>query len=163
MAALKKTNAMRMLEKNHVEYGIVTYDLGDAEFSGEAVGDVLKDIPADGIFKTLTAKSDKGGFFVFVIPITAELDLKKAAASAGEKRVELLAVKDLLKTTGYMRGEVSPVGMKKQYPTYVDTSAMEKEKILVSAGKKGCSVSVRPAELVDMLDGAFAELVRTSD
>lgn len=107
-----KTNAMRMLETTGIVYTPVFYDLGKEEFSGLAVSR-LTGIPPEQSFKSLTAKGAKRGYLVFVIPVDAELDLKKAAAAAGDKSVEMLYLKDLQSVTGYQRGEVSPLGMKK--------------------------------------------------
>ena len=153
-----KTNAMRILEQHHIDFEAVYYDLGDEEFSGEAVAAALN-IPAEQSFKTLTTRCQKSGIVVFVVPVNAELDLKKAAAAISDKKVELLAVKELLSVTGYMRGEVSPVGMKKSYPTYINESAKAFDTIYISGGKKGVNLVVSPAKVADFLHARFADIV----
>lgn len=154
----QKTNAMRILEQNKITYKPMYYDLANAEFSGEAVSALLG-TPEEQGFKTLTAKGASGAVLVFVVPVSGELNLKKAAKAAGEKKVELLPVKELLATTGYTRGEVSPIGMKKLYPTFIDSSALNFEEIGVSAGKKGASLMAAPQSLADVAQAVFAELV----
>ncbi|MDL2259026.1 Cys-tRNA(Pro) deacylase [Eubacteriales bacterium OttesenSCG-928-K08] len=157
MAKPAKTNAMRMLERAKIAYEPVYYDLGDEEFSGEAVS-ALTGIPEKQSFKTLCANGDKQGLLVFVVPVSNELDLKAAASAAGEKRVEMLPTKNLVALTGYQRGCVSPLGMKKQYPTFIDESAAGFDKIAVSAGAKGASLLVNPSELAAHLGAAFAKI-----
>lgn len=153
----QKTNAMRILEQHEVAYEPVFYDLKGQEFSGEAVA-ALTGIPPEQSFKTLTAKGSKNGIFVFVVPVGSVLDLKKAAAAAKEKKVELLAVKELVAATGYMRGEVSPLGMKKQYPVLIDDTALSYAWIVVSAGKKGASVKLEPQALARVAAARFVSL-----
>lgn len=154
-----KTNVMRIFERAQVPYEPLFYDLGKQEFSGAAVA-ALTGVPAEQMYKTLTAAGRKTGFLVFIIPVSDELDLKKAAQAAGEKSVELVPVKDLLKITGYMRGEVSPVGMKKQYPSFLHKGAAQWDKIAISAGKKGCSLWTSPSDLVKLLGGSMADLLQ---
>ncbi len=151
---MTKTNAMRLLEKGGVPYRAVEYDLDGAEFSGEAVARLLG-VPAGQVFKTLTARGGRLGVLVFVVPAGAELDLKRAAAAAGDKRVELLPVRELLPVTGYVRGEVSPLGMRRKYPAFIDSSALEWGEILVSAGRGGCSLAVEPRGLARLLQARF--------
>ena len=152
-----KTNVMRLLDKEKIIYTPVYYDLGDIEFSGQAVSE-LTNIPEEQCFKTLCAINQKGAVFIFVIPVNKELDLKMAATASGNKSIELLPLKDLLKTTGYNRGEVSPVGMKKTYPTYIDKSAENFDNISCSAGKKGASVQLSPYDLCRYISAGFAPL-----
>ena len=152
-----KTNAMRQLDKAGIAYEAVEYDLGDEEFSGEAVCR-LTGIPAERSFKTLCA-SGSSGVCVFVVPVDSVLDLKKAAAAAGEKRVELLHVKDLVRLTGYERGGVSPVGMKKQYPTFFEETAQLYDIIGISAGIKGCTILVAPDAVTAFVSASYAPLV----
>lgn len=154
-----KTNVLRILEREKIEYSPVYYDLGGREFSGEAVAELTGLSPRRS-FKTLTARGQKRGVLVFVIPVDGELDLKKAAVAAGDKRVEMLHQKELLQITGYERGEVSPVGMKKQFPTFIDTAANDFDTIAVSAGKKGCSVLLAPSALTALLSAEICDLVR---
>ena len=154
-----KTNAMRMLERAGIPYTPVYYDMGEEEFSGEAVSR-LTGINTEQSFKTLCARGDRRGILVFVIPVAGELDLKAAAAAAGDKRVELTHVNELLALTGYVRGGVSPVGMKKQYPTYFDETALLFDAIAISAGQKGCTLLVEPGALIDYLGAETAALIR---
>lgn len=158
MAPNAKTNAMRMLEKAKIPYEPVYYDLGSTAFSGEAVAALTGIAPARS-FKTLCAKGDKTGVLVFVVPVSGELQLKAAAKAAGDKKVELVQSGELLGLTGYVRGCVSPIGMKKQYPAFLDASARGFETIAVSAGAKGASLLVNPEALAGYLRAAFAELV----
>lgn len=153
-----KTNAMRILEKNNIPYTPLYYNLGKEVFSGVKVAEILNK-PVEQSFKTLTLKGTKQPYLVFVIPVNCELDLKKAARAAGEKRVELVAVKDLLAITGYMRGEVSPIGMKKQFPTVLHNSAQAYKSIYISGGKKGCSMACNPQEIAGFLSAQFADII----
>ena len=153
-----KTNAMRILEQNKISFEAVYYDLGEVEFSGEAVAEALN-IPPERSFKTLTTRCPKSGIVVFVIPVNAELHLKKAAAAIQDKSVEMLSVKELLPVTGYMRGEVTSVGMKKNYPVLIDDSAEAFETIYISGGKKGVSLSIAPDQLAGFLRARFANLI----
>ena len=154
-----KTNAMRMLERAGVPYTPVYYDLGEETFSGEAVS-ALTGIPPEQSFKTLCARGERKGVMVFVIPVSGELDVKAAASAAGDKRIELIHVKDLLGLTGYVRGGVSPVGMKKQYPTYIEETALRFDRIAISGGQKGCTVLVSPQQLLTLLGASAARLLR---
>ena len=154
-----KTNAMRMLDRAKIPYEPVFYDLGDAEFSGELVSELTGIDPACS-FKTLCTRGEKRGILIFVVPVAAELDLKAAAAAAGDKRVELVPTKEVLGLTGYVRGGVSPVGMKKQYPTFIDSTAELFETIAISGGQKGCSLLVEPAALAGFVGAAFCDLTR---
>ncbi len=155
----QKTNGMRILENHKIEYRPIYYDLGEVEFSGMAVSKATG-IPAGQCYKTLTAKGQKKGFLVFVIPVDAELDLKKAALAAEDKNVEMLHQKDLLSVTGYQRGEVSPLGMKKDYPVYLDETMILYDEVAISAGKKGVSVLVDPEKLSTLFGTMFADLTR---
>ncbi|MBQ3181567.1 MAG: aminoacyl-tRNA deacylase, partial [Clostridia bacterium] len=114
-----KTNAMRMLDRAKISYEPLFYEVNENDLSGTHVADSVG-LPYSQVFKTLVAKGDKGGFCVFCIPVDKEIDLKAAAVASGNKKVEMVAVKDLLSITGYIRGGCSPVGMKKSYPTYIE-------------------------------------------
>ena len=114
----EKTNAMRMLDADKISYKAMFYECDESDLSGTTVAASIG-LPCEMVFKTLVAKGDKTGFCVFCIPVDAELDLKKAAKHSGNKRVELLPVKELLATTGYIRGGCSPIGMKKPFPTFI--------------------------------------------
>lgn len=155
-ADMTKTNAMRILEKEGVEYRVYTYDGG--ALSGVEVAAALGE-DVDRVYKTLVTTAGPGKFYVFVIPVAAELDLKKAAKAAGEKAVEMLPQKQLLPTTGYIHGGCSPVGMKKLFPTFFDSSA-EGKMIFVSGGKVGMQVELESARLIGLTGGKFVDLVR---
>ncbi len=152
-----KTNVMRILEAAGLPYEPLYYDLGDADFSGEAVCKALGVSPEES-FKTLCARGERKGIAVFVIPVAGELDLKAAAAACGDKAVALVPVKELKALTGYERGGVSPVGMKKPYPVFIDETAQLFEHIEISGGLKGCSVKLEPEPLAAFLGAAFAPL-----
>ena len=156
--AQPKTNAMRMLEKEKVAYTFHEYPHDDGAIDGLTVAGKLGQDPAR-VFKTLVTQGASRAFYVFVIPVAAELDLKKAARAVGEKSVAMLHVADLLKTTGYIRGGCSPVGMKKRFVTVVDTSAENWPTIMVSAGRIGAQVELRPADLLAVTGAAWGELV----
>ena len=151
-----KTNAMRIIEKEGVKYKVHTYDGG--ALSGVEVAQALGE-DVDRVYKTLVTKADPGKFYVFVIPVAAELDLKKAAKAAGEKAVEMLPQKQLLPTTGYIHGGCSPVGMKKLFPTFFDSSAEDKI-IFVSGGKVGMQVELACANLLKITNGKLADIAR---
>lgn len=155
--AQPKTNAMRMLEKEKVAYTFHEYPHDDGAIDGLAVAGKLGQDPAR-VFKTLVTQGASRAFYVFVIPVAAGLDLKKAARAVGEKSVAMLHVADLLKTTGYIRGGCSPVGMKKRFVTVVDASAKNWPTIMVSAGRIGAQVELRPADLLAVTGAAWGEL-----
>lgn len=158
MSAMKnKTNVMRILEQNKILYQPLEYELGENAFSGEKVAEILG-IQKGQMFKTLTGKGSKKGVVVFVVPVDHELNLKSAATAFGDKKVELLSIKDLLAVTGYVRGEVSPIGMKKKYPVLIDESALSLDYMIISGGKKGCSLLVEPKELAEFLHAKFVSL-----
>lgn len=154
---VSKTNAMRILDKNKKSYEIFTYDNEDGKIHGTAVAEKIGKSP-DVVFKTLVSHSGPN-IYVFAIPVGEELDLKKAAKEAGEKKIEMLPVKDLQKFTGYVRGGCSPIGMKKLYPTFIHNSALQLEKIVVSAGKIGVQMEVNPLSLEECINCKFVELI----
>ena len=156
MAELK-TNALRLLDKAQVPYEIHTYEAAEA-VDGVTVA-VKLSRPAEQVFKTLVT-GGKGGFFVFVLPAAEELDLKKAARAVGEKAVEMIPVKDINKTTGYIRGGCSPVGMKKLYPTVIHASARAWDTIIVSAGRIGLQMEVGPQALADLIHASFEDIIK---
>jgi Cys-tRNA(Pro)/Cys-tRNA(Cys) deacylase len=135
---MTKTNAMRLLDAAGISYRAMDYEYDEKDLSGSSAAKALG-VPEDRVFKTLVVRGEKKGLSVFCIPVQWELDLKKAAAVSGNKRVELIPVRELLGLTGYIRGGCSPVGMKKSYPTYIDESAVLFDEIAVSAGRAGCS------------------------
>lgn len=156
---VSKTNAERWLEEQGIPHEIFHYDAADGEIDGTAVAKKLS-LPPEQMFKTLVAKGHSGGNYVFCIPVAETLDLKKAALAVGEKSVELLAVRELLPTTGYIRGGCSPIGMKKKFPTVLEETAVLFEHIYLSAGKIGSTLSVPPEQLAAALPAHFAPLVR---
>ncbi|WP_338553149.1 Cys-tRNA(Pro) deacylase [Paenibacillus sp. KS-LC4] len=155
---ITKTNAMRMLDADHIAYEVHTYDNEDGKIHGSAVADKIGKAP-ESVFKTLVTHSGNS-LYIFVIPVGAELDMKKAAKAAGEKKLEMLPVKDLQKWTGYIRGGCSPIGMKKRYSTFIDTSAELQETIVVSAGKIGLQLELSPALLAAAVAASFTEAIK---
>lgn len=158
----EKTNVMRILDQKKVPYTPHFYEEGEGPEGTRDYGvHVAQSLGQDPnrAFKTLVARGASGGYYVFDIPAPDSLDLKKAAKAAGEKSVELLAVKDITAVTGYIRGGCSPVGMKKQYPTIFHQTALDFETIYVSAGKIGAQVEVEPQALLDLLRAGTADLV----
>lgn len=155
---MTKTNAMRLLDAAKISYEVKEYEVDENDLSGVHIASQLG-LPFEQVFKTLTAKGDKTGVIVFCIPVHKEIDLKKAAAVTGNKRVELLHVKDLLATTGYVRGGCSPIGMKKKFPTFIEESALDFEKITVSAGMKGAQLLLRVDELVKFTGAKLCQIV----
>jgi Cys-tRNA(Pro)/Cys-tRNA(Cys) deacylase len=155
---MTKTNVMRLLDQAKIEYETLTYDVDESDLSGASVAKKTgKD--KDVVFKTLVFTGEKNGCGVCCIPVCEELDLKKAAKVFGEKKIEMLHVKDLLKTTGYIRGGCSPVGMKKQFPTVIDETALLFDKIFVSGGQRGLMLGVNPNELAEYINGKFEDIV----
>ncbi|MEK3798750.1 Cys-tRNA(Pro) deacylase [Peribacillus sp. FSL H8-0477] len=156
---MSKTNAMRVLDKQKIPYQSLSYNNEDGKIHGTAVAEKIGK-PADQVFKTLVASGAPGHIYVFVIPVADELDVKKAAKAAGEKKIEMLPVKDLQKWTGYIRGGCSPIGMKKLYPTFIDHTAEQLETMIVSGGKVGCQIELPPQELLQITDAEFIELTK---
>ncbi len=153
-----KTNVMRVLETNKIEYNLYTYE-SDGDFDGTSVARKIGKVP-ECVFKTLVTQAPSKKYYVFVVPVLNELDLKACAAAVGEKSVEMIPVKDINKVTGYIRGGCSPIGMKKQYVTVVDASCMKFEKIVFSAGKIGYQVEISPTELIDLVSAKMGSIVR---
>lgn len=154
---MNKTNAMRKLDKAGIKYEPIEYVPDNSDLSGVHIAKQTG-LPPEIMFKTLVARGEKRGLLVFCIPVNAELDLKKCAAVAGDKRVELVAVKELLGLTGYIRGGCSPIGMKKDFPTYFDETVILYDKITVSAGIKGCQLMLSQSELIDFIGATVADL-----
>ena len=152
-----KTNAMRMLDKHHIRYDMIQYECDefiDGLHTAEKTG-----APVEQSFKTLVAQGKSKQYYVFVVPIAEEVQLKQAAKVAGEKSVELIPVKEITKITGYVRGGCSPVGMKKQYPTVFHRTALDYETVYISAGKIGAQVELAPRALLDLLGASTADIV----
>ncbi len=154
---MKKTNAMRLLDSGKISYKTQAYTVDESDLSGVHVAQQIGVSP-DKVFKTLVTKGDKSGINVFCIPVTSELNLKKAAVKSGDKKIEMIAVKDILALTGYIRGGCSPIGMKKKYPTYIDETAILFDEVLVSAGIKGLQIVIDPQILCKFTDAIFCDL-----
>lgn len=152
-----RTNAMRLLDQAGIAYRTKTYDYDEDHLGGAHVASQV-DFPADQIFKTLVTRGEKKGILVFCIPITTELDLKKAAKAVGDKKVEMIHVKEILGLTGYVRGGCSPVGMKKPYPICFDETALLYDEIAVSAGTRGCQILLDPEQLIQYVNGRCADV-----
>lgn len=152
------TNAMRMLNAAKIDYDLIEYDTdGDVpEHFGEKIAEKTGIMP-EQCFKTLVARSDKGNIIVVCIPVKCEVDLKRLAHAAGEKRVELIHVKELLALTGYIRGGVSPIGMKKKYPTYLEKSCMNFEKMAISAGVCGGTLMIKTQDVIRICNAFLYE------
>lgn len=146
----EKTNAARLLDASGIEYELVPYSYSEEDLSAESVAAELSE-PIEQVFKTLVLRGDKTKEFVCVIPGDMEVDLKVAAKISGNKNCEMLHVKDLLPTTGYIRGGCSPIGMKKPFPTFIHESALLYDYIYISAGKRGLQIKINPQALIDFV------------
>ncbi|MED3661272.1 Cys-tRNA(Pro) deacylase [Ureibacillus sp. FSL K6-8385] len=153
-----KTNAIRLLEQRNMPFQAIAYETEGA-IDGVSVAKKIGH-PADHVYKTLVTTAGAGKTYVFVIPVEKELDLKAAARAAGEKKVEMLPLKDLFAATGYVRGGCSPVGMKKQFPTFIDESAKDLDYIIVSGGKIGIQIRLAPADLAEAANAEFAPVAK---
>jgi Cys-tRNA(Pro)/Cys-tRNA(Cys) deacylase len=156
--AAEKTNAARLLDKAKIAYQLIPYEVDESDLSAIHVAEMLNE-PVEQVFKTLVLKGDKTGHFVCIIPGAEELDLKKAAKISGNKNCEMIPMKELLPTTGYIRGACSPLGMKKQFPSFIHTSCEYFEKIYVSAGKRGLQLYLSPLELIKVIRATTTDLI----
>ncbi len=145
-----KTNAMRILDKAGIPYSSFSYDNKDGLIDGVSVANKIGQ-PVEYVYKTLVTQGTSRGYYVFIIPVAAELDLKAAAKAVGEKAVEMIKVTDINKVTGYIRGGCSPIGMKKEYPTVLDSSCDLLDNIILSAGKIGHQVGLAPDDLIKLI------------
>lgn len=153
-----KTNAMRLMDAAKIPYRAVEYEYDESDLGGEHVAAVTGMNP-DQVFKTLVARGDKKGILVFCIPVSCTMDLKKAAHAAGDKKVEMIHMKELLGLTGYIRGGCSPVGMKKKYPTFMDETAALYDEIAISGGARGLQMVLDPQQLMEYAEITAADLV----
>lgn len=153
-----KTNAARILDKEKVDYEVLQYDPEDGKIDGVSVAAKIGH-PPEKVYKTLVAVGSSKQNYVFIIPVADELDLKAAAKAAGEKKVEMVPVKEILGLTGYVRGGCSPLGMKKAFPTLVAEQAEALDEIIVSAGKIGMQLKLAPQDLIKTANGKFASLI----
>ena len=153
----EKTNVMRVLDSKKISYESHTYE-PDSTMSGEEIAGILGE-DASKVFKTLVTQGKSGEYYVFFVPVKAELDLKKAAKASGEKAVSMIKQKELLPLTGYVHGGCSPIGMKKQFPTFIHETAFQYEKIFVSAGKVGFQIELAPDDLISVTGCKLADIV----
>lgn len=156
---MNKTNVMRLLDAAGIEYTPYEYSYSEDDLSGMHIVSQIG-LPAEQVFKTLVTVGDKTGPAVFCIPVCDELDLKKAAKVSGNKKIEMLHVKDLLSKTGYIRGGCSPIGMKKKYPTFIDETAILFDEITVSAGIRGCQLLINREKLAEYIEAVVCDLTR---
>lgn len=153
----EKTNVMRLLDGKKISYTAHLYEPDPTKTGVEIAGIVGE--PVESVFKTLVTRGRSGAYYVFVVPVAAELDLKKAAKAAGEKSVEMIKQKELLPLTGYVHGGCSPIGMKKPFPTFIHETASGLERLFVSAGKVGFQIELAPADLMAVAGCKVADLV----
>lgn len=153
-----RTNAMRLLDAEKITYRTAEYAYDDNDLSGVHAAAAIG-MPPEQVFKTLVARGDKTGPLVFCIPVAEELDLRRAAAASGNKKVELIHLKELLPLTGYLRGGCSPIGMKKKLPTYMDETAALWAEIAVSAGQRGVQLILPPEQLIAYIHATLTELI----
>lgn len=154
---MTKTNAMRLLDAAGISYHTSEYEYDESDLSGVHAAESIG-LPPDQVFKTLVTRGDKTGPAVFCIPVHLELDLKKAAAVSGNKKLEMIHLKELLGLTGYVRGGCSPIGMKKKFPTFVDETAVLFDEIAVSAGMRGQQILIAHDSLSTYIQAKFADL-----
>lgn len=154
-----KTNAMRILDSNNITYSTHSYENKDGKIDGIAVAHKIeKDV--NQVFKTLVTQGHSKEFYVFVIPVAEELDMKKASKAAGEKNIEMIHVKDINKITGYIRGGCSPLGMKKVFKTYIQEEALLFDTIVFSGGKIGAQIEMNPKDLEKVIECSFVDIIK---
>lgn len=158
MAKIAKTNAARLLDQKKIKYQLIPYEVDEQHLDVKHVADSLNE-PIEQVFKTLVLKGDKSGYFVCVVPGDYEVDLKKAAKVSSNKNCELIPMKDLLSTTGYIRGGCSPIGMKKQFPTYLHQTAMDFPYIYISAGVRGLQIQIAPTDLITVSNATPSDII----
>jgi Cys-tRNA(Pro)/Cys-tRNA(Cys) deacylase len=155
---LQKTNAVRLLEANNIQHSTLAYEVDEDDLSGITVANKIG-VEPERVFKTLVTRGEKTGINVFCIPVTEELNLKKAALVCGDKKIEMIKEKELLPLTGYIKGGCSPIGMKKYYPTFIDETAQLFEEISISAGIRGMQIMIKPDDLAKIVGNNFADLI----
>lgn len=158
MAKIAKTNAARLLDQKKIKYQLIPYEVDEQHLDVKHVADSLNE-PIEQVFKTLVLKGDKSGYFVCAVPGDYEVDLKKAAKVSSNKNCELIPMKDLLSTTGYIRGGCSPIGMKKQFPTYLHQTAMDFPYIYISAGVRGLQIQIAPTDLISVSNATPSDII----
>jgi Cys-tRNA(Pro)/Cys-tRNA(Cys) deacylase len=154
-----KTNAMRILDAKKISYKILSYDNKDGKIDGVSVAEKINKNPKE-VYKTLVTQGSSKNLYIFIIPVEAELDLKKAAKAASEKKIEMIPVKDIQKWTGYIRGGCSPIGMKKEYKTFLDSSSLVLESMVVSGGKIGVQIVIEPTQLLQLINAQFDDITK---
>jgi Cys-tRNA(Pro)/Cys-tRNA(Cys) deacylase len=154
---VKKTNAARFLDRMNIDYEMREYEVDESDLTAESVAQKVN-LPVGQVFKTLVARGDRTGVFLACIPAGTELDLKEMAEVSGNKKVDMVPVKEVLPLTGYIRGGVSPIGTKKRYPTYLDESAFRYAFISISAGARGCQLLVDPKSLASVLEAKLVSI-----
>lgn len=159
---IEKTNAARLLDRAKVGYELIPYQVDENNLAATHVAEQLGEDIAQ-VFKTLILSGDRNGYLVCVVPGNHEVDLKAAARVSGNKKVEMLAMKELLPTTGYIRGGCSPIGMKKRFPTYIHSTALDFEFIYVSAGVRGLQIKISPADLIAFVGAEVGEISHEMD
>lgn len=159
MSKITKTNAMRILDSNKIDYDVLSYENKDGKIDGVSVAQKIgRDVKE--VYKTLVTQGSSKEYYVFVIPVNEELDFKKAARVSGEKSVDMIEVNDINKVTGYIRGGCSPVGMKKCYKTFINSSAEELDKIIVSGGKIGVQIFLEVKDLVSIISAKLEDVTK---
>ena len=159
---IEKTNAARLLDRAKIPYELIPYEVDENDLSAGHIAEQLgEDI--NRVFKTLVLEGDRNGHFVCVVPGNAEVDLKKAAKVSGNKKADLIPMKELLPLTGYIRGGCTSIGMKKQFPTYFHSTALNYDKIYVSAGQRGLQLFLNPQQLIDYVGASAADIIRDTD
>ncbi len=158
MKKIKKTNAARILDNLGIDYEIKTYEIDENDLSAVHVAETAG-LDINSVFKTLVTRGDKTGVIMAVIGGAAEIDLKALAKASGNKSVEMIALKELLPLTGYIRGGCSPLGAKKNYPVYLDSNALTQEKISISAGQRGMQLILKPQDLITAANAKVADLI----
>jgi len=156
---IQKTNAVRILDRCGISYELLTYPVDESDLSAVHVAEVTG-IPLERLYKTLVVRGDRTGIFMAVVPGGGELDLKAAAAASGNKRAEMVHLKEVFDLTGYVRGGCSPLGAKKAYPAYLDESALAHERICISAGRRGEQIELAPGDLVRAADAVTVKIER---
>ena len=157
MKSNEKTNVCRVLDSKKISYKVHTYE-PDSTLTGEQIAGILNE-NVSSVFKTLVTQGKSGTYYVFVVPVAQELDLKKAAKAAGEKSIDMIKQKELLPLTGYIHGGCSPIGMKKQFKTFIHESASDLDKIYVSAGRVGAQIEVSPSDLISVTRSTLADII----
>jgi len=162
MGKISKTNAARLLDQHKVTYELIQYEVDENDLGAQHIADQLQE-NIEQVFKTLVLHGDRNGYFVCVIPGAEEVDLKKAAKVTGNKKCDLIPMKELLPLTGYIRGGCSPIGMKKAFPTFVHSSIELFEQVYVSAGMRGLQFKIAPPDLIKVSHATICDLIASKE